>query len=113
MSNVLKYKDYLGSIEYDLDDDYLYGEILFINDKVIYEGQTLSELKNSFEQAVDGYLEFCQELGKSPDVACSGSFNIRISPKLHLACLKNAKEQGLSLNAYIGRQLESLMSLTV
>lgn len=110
MNKTLTYKNYLGSIEFDLEDNYLHGSILFINDKIIYSGETLEELKQSFETAVDDYLEFCQEMGKEPEKPCSGRFNVRISPKLHADCLKQAKQHHLSLNAFIAKTLEESLA---
>lgn len=106
MNKTLKHKGYLGSIEFDLEDEYLYGEILFINDKIIYDGTTIEELKSAFESAVDDYLAFCQEIGKTPDVSCSGTFNVRISPELHTKCAKQARLNNLSLNAFVTQALE-------
>lgn len=106
MNKTLKHKGYLGSIEFDLENGYLYGEVLFINDKIIYDGSTIEELKTAFESAVDDYLAFCQEIGKTPDVSCSGTFNVHISPELHAKCLKQAKLTNLSLNAFIAQSLE-------
>lgn len=103
--NPLKYKDYLGSVEYDLDGGYLHGKILLIDDCIIYDGQTVDELKTAFENAVDEYLAFCQEIGKSPNKSYSGTFNIRIPPELHKAYSKQAILSGTNLNALITKAL--------
>lgn len=107
MKNLLKYKNYLGSVEFDLENGYLYGKVLFINDSVIYDGTTLDELKSSFENAVDEYLELCKELGKQPDNTCTGSFNVRISPELHRKYQIMAYEQGCSMNAVIEQAMNN------
>lgn len=57
----MKYKGYEGSVEYSTHDGCFYGKIENIEDLVNYEGQTLEELKNSFHEAVDDYIEFCKE----------------------------------------------------
>ena len=58
---VLKYKNYTGSVEYDLTDKFLFGKILFIDDLVTYEGNTVEELEKAFHDMVDDYLETCKE----------------------------------------------------
>ena len=49
----LKYKGYVGSIDYSEDDGVLFGEILGIDGLVSYEGKTVEELTQSFHEAVE------------------------------------------------------------
>lgn len=102
----LKYKGYLGSVEHDIDGEYLYGKILFIDDCIIYDGNTISELKKSFKDAVDEYLELCKEIDKQPEKTCSGTFNVRITPELHKQCVKIAYLKGMNLNTLVFHALE-------
>ena len=55
----LRYRGYIGSVNYDETDNMLYGEILNINDSISYEGETLEELQKAFETEVDRYVKFC------------------------------------------------------
>ena len=111
MNKLLKHKNYYGSVEYDIDEGYLYGKVLFINDAIIYDGNSIDELKQSFENAVDEYLELCKELNKTPDISCTGSFNIRTTPALHRQYQIMAMERGVSMNAVIQQALESYCNL--
>lgn len=97
-NNLLKYKNYMGSIEYSLEDRCLCGKILFIDDLVTYEGNTIDELEESFKYMVDDYLKTCKEIGKEPQKSYSGTFNVRVQPEVHqtLACI--AKIKGMTLN---------------
>ena len=45
---------------------YFFGKIEGINDLVTFEGTTVSELKEAFQDAVEDYLSLCSELGKNP-----------------------------------------------
>ena len=62
----LKYKGYVGSIDYSEDDGVLFGEILGIDGLVSYEGKTVEELTQSFHEAVEDYLVFCEEHNRKP-----------------------------------------------
>lgn len=108
MAQTLKYNGYQGSVEFDLDERYLHGKVLFIDDAVIYNGETVDELTQSFQDAVDGYVAFCEEIGKEPQKSCSGTFNVRIPPKLHRQAQQFAFEQGISLNAAVEIALDRL-----
>ena len=65
---------------------------------VNYEGQTVAELEAAFREAVDDYLQTCEQLGQKPEIPCKGSFNVRIGHDLHLAAALAATRQNVSLN---------------
>ena len=45
----------------------LHGKIEGINDLVDFDSENAREIENEFHAAVDDYLEFCAELGKTPE----------------------------------------------
>ena len=60
----LEYKGYIGSIEFDTNEDILYGHVQNLQnpkDGVSYEGTTLKELREDFQEAIDYYLEILEE----------------------------------------------------
>ena len=65
MSQTLKYKGYNGSIEYSAEDRILHGSMLGIRDAVVYGGADRDSLECNFRVAVDEYLAFCAEKGKT------------------------------------------------
>lgn len=105
--NKLQHKGYYGSVEYSAEDDVLHGRVLNINDIVIYEGRTVEEIKANFVDAVEGYLNMCEELGSRPDKPASGKFNVRIDPDLHRAAQARAAQEGASLNEVVAKALEA------
>lgn len=108
----LKYKGYIGSVEYSEDDNCLFGKVLGMSkDFITYEGETIAELKADFEGAVDDYLASCQARGVEPRKAFSGSLNIRISPDIHSRIAMLAQEAGTTINGYIKSALESQLKV--
>lgn len=105
MTGLLNHKGYAGTVEADIEDDCLYGSVLHVNDCIVYQGKTIEELKSSFVSAVDEYLLTCEELGKSPDKPCSGTFNIRIDPELHKQLSLKAVEECVSLNSIASKAI--------
>lgn len=97
-SKLLSYKEYLGSVDCDLESGVLYGKIQFINDIVTYEASSLPELKAEFEVAVDDYLETCAAIEKEPQKAYSGTFNVRVGEELHRKAVICSKKKGVNLN---------------
>lgn len=95
----LKYKDYVGSAELDVDRAVLRGKILFISDLVTYEADSVKGLNKEFQEAVDDYVATCQEIGKEPQKSFTGTFNIRLEPECHKALAILAATDGRTLNA--------------
>lgn len=64
---LLKYKGYTGSVDYNEEDNCLYGKVLGMSkDMITYEGQDVNELRKDFEGAIDDYLALCKANGKAP-----------------------------------------------
>jgi predicted HicB family RNase H-like nuclease len=106
MSN-LKHKGYAGTIEVSIEDGCLHGSILFINDLITYEGNTVGEIRASFEDAVDRYLAYCEETGKPADKPCSGTFNVRVGSELHRKAGEVAYDRGITLNEFVTRSIQA------
>lgn len=103
--NVLKYKDYIGSVEYSAPDECFFGKIIGVSDLVTFEGESVTSLKKAFAEAVDDYLAMCRETGKEAQKTYKGSFNIRISPELHKEAAVAANMQGITLNALVEKAI--------
>jgi predicted HicB family RNase H-like nuclease len=103
--NMLKYKDFYGSVEYSAADECFFGKIIGTTDLVTFEGKSVSNLKKAFTEAVEDYLVLWKEAGKEPQKSYKGSFNIRISPELHKAAAVIAGKKGISLNTFVEKAI--------
>ena len=101
MNDILEYKGYYGNVHFSAEDDAFIGEVIGINDTIVFEGETVEELKGSFHQAVDDYLDACKEVSKSPDKTYKGSFNVRIPADLHRQAALVAAVKKVSLNDFV------------
>lgn len=108
-NQLLSYKGYHGTVEYSLSDNILYGKVIDINGLISYEGKTIEELKKDFQGAVDDYLTVCAHNGRHPEKPFSGSFNVRISPKLHKQLALYAESHHESLNASVNEAVKSFI----
>ena len=105
MSNVIEYKNYIGSVEYSNEDKCFFGKLEMIDDLVTFEATNVEELESNFKQSVDDYISTCAELGRAPQKTYKGVFNVRIDPDLHRKIYKKALKEHISLNAFIGKTL--------
>ena len=107
--NVLKYKGYSAIVEYSAEDQILHGKIDGIRDLVNFSSESAAEIEKEFQTAVDGYLAFCAEIGKTPDREYSGTFNVRIKPETHKQIANRAAHEGRSLNAEVEKAIENYL----
>jgi predicted HicB family RNase H-like nuclease len=98
MKNYLEYKGYVGTVEFSAEDRIFFGKMQGINDLVTFEGSSVAELDEAFQEAVMDYLETCKTLNKSPEKVFKGSFNVRISKELHKNTALLASKRGMNLN---------------
>lgn len=101
MSNVLSYRGYYATVEFDSEEKLLCGSVVGMSDGVYFETETAAEVESAFHEAVDDYLAFCKEKGKQPEKSYRGSFNVRINPDLHRAAALAAAMRKESLNQFV------------
>ena len=77
---------------------------------VNFESKDVSKIEQEFHGAVDDYLEFCEEIGKTPDKEYKGTFNVRITPELHKKLALKAYENGESLNATVEKAIQEYLT---
>ena len=104
--NTLTYNGYTAKIEFDQEDDILFGNLIGIRDTVGFHGETMAELKDAFHEAVDFYLESCREAGREPNKPFSGKFMVRINSSLHNKVAVAAANADKSLNQWIADMLQ-------
>jgi predicted HicB family RNase H-like nuclease len=58
MPDTLEYEGYIGTISYDKKCDYYTGEVEIDGRIYTYEGDTLDELQEDFEDIIDSIIAF-------------------------------------------------------
>ncbi len=109
--NTLKYKGYIGSVSFSEKDNLFFGKIEGINGLVNFEGESVRELTETFHEAVDDYLAYCEEEGIEPRKSYSGSLNVRLTPEMHNHIAVLAKQMGVSINAFVKSALEKQIAV--
>lgn len=104
---MLNYKGYTGTVSFDPEAGVLHGEVVDLRDVITFQGTSVEEIEIAFRDSVDDYLEFCSELGQSPDRPFTGRFMLRLPPALHRKAYVRAEREGKSLNQWIADQVEA------
>ena len=110
MSDAMTYKGYIGSVHFSAEDEVFHGKIEAISDLIMFEGKSVKELKKAFHEAVDDYLETCEQMGREPQKPFKGSFNVRISPETHRMAAMKASLSGISLNQFVQQTIEKAVT---
>jgi predicted HicB family RNase H-like nuclease len=102
----MKYKGYSARIEYSDEDGCFVGHIAGIKDVIGFHGESVSELRTAFEDAVEDYLETCRKTGKQPQKSYSGKLMLRIPAQVHGAVAQAAEASGKSINQWAADMLD-------
>lgn len=105
MNNVMKYKGFVGSVEYSDDDKVFFGKVEGIRGLVNYEATSVEELNNEFHSAVEDYILFCKENNLPLHKSYTGTLNIRIPADVHSRIAELSQQAGISINAFIKETL--------
>ena len=106
---MMEYKGYFGQVAFDDEDNIFHGEVVNLRDVITFEGETVKELRQAFQDSVDDYLEFCAERGEDPEKPYSGKFVVRVEPVLHKSIAIEARKSGKSLNAWVKDTLSDVL----
>ena len=110
MDNIMKYKGYWAEIKYSDEDECFCGKIEGLKDSLIlFEGQTVKELKKDFEDAIDSYLDNCKKNNEVPEQQCKGSLNVRLGTELHTKAKMKSIEEHISINELIKNAVASYL----
>ena len=101
MNDIIKYKEFIGSVHYASEDRVFYGKVEGVSDLITFEGATVDKLEEGFKYMVDEHIKDCNNKKIPIEKSYKGNLNIRLAPELHKKAAYNASLKGISLNQYI------------
>lgn len=102
---IMTYKGYQASITFKAEDNVFIGRLARINDRILFERESVHELKTTFENAVDDYITTCTERGKVSQKPYSDKMMLRINPQLHARTAMAAELAGISLTKWVEKAM--------
>lgn len=109
MQEVMSYRGYKGTIEYSLEDNILHGEVLGIRSLLSYEGNTLQELKDDFEDTIDDYFECCKNHNMTPEKPYKQNIVINLEPDLQEKLYLYSELRDEDISDSINRAIRNLV----
>jgi predicted HicB family RNase H-like nuclease len=110
---MMEYKGYLARVEFDDEANRFHGEVINIRDVITFQGQSVDELRQAFEDSVEDYLAFCAERGEEPNRPFSGQLMVRLSPEQHRKVILAAAKAGKDVERWIAEVLEQAVGLSI
>lgn len=103
---MMRYKGYVGRIEFDDEADLFHGEVLGIRDVITFQGKSVDEIRQALKDSVEDYLQMCKKHGRKPEKPFSGNLLLRLDSDLHRRVTCAASREGKSLNKWIVEALK-------
>ncbi len=109
---MMKYKGYIGRVEYDDEAGLFHGEVINARDVITFQGTSVEEIKREFQLSIDVYLDFCAEHDKTPDNPDAGHLVLDIPPDLQTAIIRAAMREHKNLDVWIMDSLAAVAGHT-
>ena len=108
---MLIYKGYMGHVEFCDETEIFHGEIINTRDVITFQGKSVDELRQAFEDSVEDYFSFCAERGEKPEKPFSGRFTVQLSPEQHRKVILAAEKSGKDVDKWISEVLDQTANL--
>lgn len=97
----MTYKGYTAKIEYSDKDECLIGHISEIRQIITFQGDSVKEIRQAFEEAVDLYLRSCTEKNEEPEKSHTSRKVVRVSSALHSLLALAAQSENKSIGEWL------------
>lgn len=107
--NQMRYKGYMGSVEYTPEDGVLFGRIQGITPIFSYQADDVKKLNQEFKQAVNDYLELCKLKGKKPEKPFASAIRFKPDPEAYAQAISYADRTGQEINDVLDQALKAFL----
>lgn len=66
---MIEYKGYLGTFEFDKETALFQGRVSNIEDLISFQGKSIKEIEQDFQNAIDGYIKWCEKYRRGREKA--------------------------------------------
>jgi len=76
---MMKYKGYVGNVEFDDEANIFHGEVINLRDIITFQGKTVDVLRKAFQESIDDIWSFAQSMVTLRRNPIPGSFWFELS----------------------------------
>ena len=103
---MMEYNGYLGRVTFDDEFNIFHGDVTNIRDVITFQGRSVEELRQAFQDSVDDYFAFCAERGEEPEHPFSGRLTVQLTPEQHRKLIYAAEKVGKNVDTWAAEILE-------
>jgi predicted HicB family RNase H-like nuclease len=104
----MEYKGYTALIRYSTVDGCYIGKVVGISDQIIFDGGSLDEIRKTFEDDVDSYIQYCHKKGRKPNAPVS-EIMVPVSPALYARIVGKAENEGVPVSTVMETALQKFV----
>ncbi|MEE9913214.1 MAG: type II toxin-antitoxin system HicB family antitoxin [Deltaproteobacteria bacterium] len=101
MDKPMTYRGYCAKIEYSDKDECLIGRVADIRHPLTFQGDSVKEIRQAFEKAVDAYLDDCAARNEEPEKPSADRSVVRVSSAFHSIIALAARKEKKSVNEWL------------
>lgn len=109
MINVMEIGGHKAVVSFDPESSLFRGEFVELNGGADFYADSVQSLKEEGETSLKIFFDICREKGIAPTKPKSGKFVIRLKPEVHELAVIASKAQGISLNEWANRALQTAL----
>lgn len=98
---MMEYKGYIAHVTFDDEARIFHGEVVNIRDVITFQGESVSELYQAFQDSVNDYLSFCAERHEEPAAPFSGRFLVQLPPEQYRRVIFAAEKVGKGVESWL------------
>jgi predicted HicB family RNase H-like nuclease len=106
---LMEYKGYTARIHYSTEDECYVGKITGINDIVVFDGETLEEIRKTFEADVESYKAYCAAAGREPNKPVP-EVMVPVSSALYAQIAQKAEYDGVPVYTLMETALQKFVA---
>jgi predicted HicB family RNase H-like nuclease len=61
---MIKYRGYIGHFTFDEKTNLFHGRVANTHDLITFQGKSVKEIHQAFQDAIDEHLDWCKKYGK-------------------------------------------------
>ena len=107
-NNTMKYKDYTALIEFSDEDGCFIGKVLGIRDMIVFDGNTVDEIRKNFHDIIDHYITACAKANRPPNKPVA-EIMVPVSPALYAKASRKAEYDGVPIRTIMETALQKFV----
>ena len=108
---MLNYKGYIGNFYLDEEKDVFVGKVINSNDDIFFQSDNAKELKKEFINSIESHIKANDKMPLKANSNFLPNIDLCLPSKVIEKAQLIAKKEGMSLNSWINKKLESELLL--